>query len=62
MRRLLSRLPIVRHIRYFYWHVGLRRHYERWNTIAGRSSTPDAAAVYYQMDLWHLNRIWRGEA
>lgn len=48
-------LPIIRHIRYYYYLYRMNQHYEFWRDTFG--SLP----VYIDRDLAELDKIWRGE-
>jgi hypothetical protein len=50
---MLRRLPIIRHLRYFYWRWYVEREYRyRWPR--------PATILYYEMDKLHVKRIWYG--
>jgi hypothetical protein len=51
----ISRLPIIRHLRYFVGLYQVNRHYERWGRL-GR------LPVHIGKDYEVLDAIWRGEA
>lgn len=51
---MMKRLPIIRHIRYF-WHVyHFNRHMDMWSHFG--------YFIPQQADLDRLDAIWRGEA
>lgn len=50
----MKRLPIIRHIRYFYLRYRVNQHYAMWGALG---SLP----VYADRDYAVLDQIWRGE-
>lgn len=56
MNTKLKRLPLIRHVRYFYWRKQIWDAAERWNGVRIGMGVPDYG------DLVYLSRIWNGKA
>jgi hypothetical protein len=50
----MKRLPIIRHIRFFYLRFRVNQHYDRWRSVG---MLPTNAHHDYAV----LDQIWRGE-
>lgn len=50
----MKRLPVIRHIRYFYLRYQVHKHYDMWSSMG---SLPVNAGNDYTV----LDAIWRGE-
>lgn len=50
----MKRLPIIRHVRYFYLLLQVNRHYAAWRRLG-------YLPVHSQHDYAVLDAIWRGE-
>jgi hypothetical protein len=50
----MKRLPIIRHIRYFYLRYRVNQHYDFWGSVG-------MLPVHAHRDYAVLDQIWRGE-
>jgi hypothetical protein len=50
----MKRLPIIRHLRYFYLRYRVNQHYDMWAEVG-------MLPVHAHRDYEVLNQIWRGE-
>ena len=50
----MKRLPLIRHLRYFYYRYRINQHYDMWRQVG-------MLPVYAEHDYAVLDQIWRGE-
>jgi hypothetical protein len=50
----MKKLPIIRHVRYFWLLYQVNRHYQMWAKFG-------MLPVYAESDYATLDRVWRGE-
>lgn len=51
---MIKKLPIIRHIRYYFWLYQVNKHYEVWEKMGSHDGNR-------QIDYEQLDKIWSGE-